>query len=377
MEIFYLLLFLSSLLFSMFILSCYFSWIKIIPEVDELEQGEDRISIVISARNEAANIFNCLSALSKQDYNMSSVEIVIVDDNSEDETVKVVNDFQLKHPEIKIVLLEAGRYDGGSKKSAITFAIKHTTSDILLMTDADCMAPPSWISSMVQYYNLKECSFLAGPVVLADSESVFKKAQSLEFIGLVGIAAAGIYQQKPIMCNGANLMFSKSVFLEVNGFDSDLKLASGDDTQLLLKISKKYPEKVSFLKDRRAIVSTKNSSSLNEFVEQRKRWAGKIPFALTAYTISIAVIAWIVHALLLVALLILLRDGDINILGKISFIMVCLTEFALLNSLSGFFRKRRLLWLFLPMQFFYWIYIVLIGVIAPLSTFSWKGRTTR
>ncbi|HNS12945.1 MAG TPA: glycosyltransferase [Bacteroidia bacterium] len=376
MEIFYLLLFLSSLLFSFFILSCYFSWIKVIEEPENPAPGEDPVSIVIAARNEAEHIHNCLSALSKQDYKLSLLEIVVVDDNSEDETKLIVEEFRLRHPEMNIRLLEVGRDNGGSKKSAINFAIKYASSDIILMTDADCIAPVSWVSAMINYFKFNACSFLAGPVSLSEAGGIFQKVQSLEFMGLVGIAASGIYQKNPIMCNGANLMFSKKLFFEVKGFDSELKLASGDDTQLLLKASKKYPDNISFLKDRRAIVLTQSSSSLHEFVEQRKRWAGKIPFALTAFTIFIAIISWLTHALLIVGLADLISEGTINKLGVISFIMVCLSEFVLLNSLARFFRKRMLLWLFLPAQFFYWIYIVLIGVIAPLSTFSWKGRTT-
>src|SRR5205085_10430263 len=65
-------------------------------------------------------------------------------------------------------------------------------------------------------------------------------------------------------------------FFEANGFDSDYKTATGDDTFLMFKIWKLYPSGIYFLKSNNAIVKTDAQKKLSSFVQQRIRWASKI-----------------------------------------------------------------------------------------------------
>ncbi len=375
-HVFSILVFLS-VCFSAFILWCYFSW-KNIPEEDSTSSMTFKnLSVIISARNEEKNILACLNALSIQNYPFTHFEILVVDDHSEDETAKIVLEFISQHPELNINLIKLTGKEGGSKKAAITFAISKSRNDLILLTDADSIVPPTWIKSMQHYFLKQQALFIAGPVSIDSGRSMFTKAQALEFMGLVGIAAAGISRNRPVMCNGANLMFTKTIFEELKGFDAPVTIASGDDTQLLLKVSRHAPERVFFLKDSGAVVTTQGTSGRKEFVQQRKRWAGKIPFALTPFTIVIASLSWLTHAFLLLSLAIIITQESMNMLFILSITLIFICELLLLNSMASFFHKRSLLWLFLPVQFFYWIYIVLIGAIAPFGTFQWKGRVTR
>ncbi|TAH37948.1 MAG: glycosyltransferase [Bacteroidetes bacterium] len=365
---------LLSLAFSVFLLWCYLSWKRIPEEVSAYQPPQAKLSLIIAARNEEKNILTCLEALIHQDFPEELVELILVDDNSEDDTASLINRFISQHPNRSVKFVILNERDGGSKKEALTIAISKASNDTILITDADCIAPQTWISSMHGFFLKKKAVFLAGPVSVNSTESLFGKIQSLEFMGLVGIAAAGISRNKPIMCNGANLMFSKSMFNEVGGFEAPRKFASGDDTQLLIKASKLNRGGVYFLKDKRAIVSTRGAVSMEDFLQQRKRWAGKIPFALSSFTVLIAVLAWFTHAFLLASLIL----GTIHGLSPyfiLSLGLIYSFEFLLLNSMASFFNKHGILRLILPMQLFYWIYIVLIGVIAPLGKFKWKGRT--
>lgn len=366
--------FLLTVCFCSFLLWSYFFWQTIPDERSDAFSSEQGLTVIIAARNEEKNILQCLNSLSGQNFPISATEILIVDDHSEEGTKNVVLEFISTHPGLNIRLIEMNE-GAASKKAAISKAITESRNEIILMTDADCIVPQTWISTMLQFYIGKNALFLAGPVLMDHGNSLFSKVQCLEFMGLVGIAAAGISSKMPIMCNGANLMFSKKIFHELGGFDSTRTLASGDDTQLLLKVSEYDPKRVFFIKDQDAIVITQTASGTKEFIQQRKRWAGKIPFALTPFTITIAVISWLTHAFLLLSLLLSVFYSDPDFLFILSVLLLITCELLLLNSIAGFFKKRFLLWLFLPAQFFYWIYIVLIGAIAPLGSFQWKGRT--
>lgn len=376
-HLFEMILFIFSIIFSAFILCCFVFWKRIPTHAEESIDSAVRISVIVAARNEGQNIVACLDSFNNQNFPHSQTEFIIVDDHSTDNTTIVIRKYQVDNPNLNLQFFVLANEGLSSKKDAITFAISKAMSDIILITDADCIVPPGWIKNMLNHYLRNNALLLAGPVDMLPTRSLFGKIQNLEFMGLVGIAAAGISGNFPIMCNGANLMFSKKVFQQLGGFDAAEKLASGDDTQLLLKVHKFAPNKVFFNKDEKSVVLTKSAEGWDDFVQQRKRWAGKIPFALTTFTITVAVLAWFTHAFLLLSFSLSLIEGKFNTLFFASTALICICELLLLNSMSAFLKKRSLLWLFLPLQFFYWIYIVLIGLIAPLGTFHWKDRITR
>ncbi len=370
------LLFILSLFFSVFLLFCAYYWNKI-PYAFHQTNNQEKVSIIIPVRNEQETITACLESLKDQQFPSSRMEVIVVDDQSEDETVTRVQVFSSRYPEVNIRLIRHTDPETGSKKKALAYAISHAGSGIILTTDADCLHPSRWVSSMLDYFLQKDAYLLAGPVDLLPDRTLTGMAQSLEYMGLTGIAAACLAGKVPVMCSGANLMFRKDIFEAVGAYNSSLDKASGDDTQLLLKINRYQKGRVYFIKSREAIVSTRVVTGIGDLIQQRKRWAGKIPSALNGFTIFIAVIAWCTHALLLLMLIMSLLKGKVSAWYLLSVSVLVISEFMLLNSLATFFQRRKLLYLILPLQIFYWTYITLIGLIAPFSTFRWKGRTAK
>jgi cellulose synthase/poly-beta-1,6-N-acetylglucosamine synthase-like glycosyltransferase len=77
------------------------------------------------------------------------------------------------------------------------------------------------------------------------------------------------------MCNGANFAYSKAFFKELNGFEGNENIASGDDVFLLQKAVSKTPKSVGFLYDSKSIVGTQTVKTWKELFMQRVRWAAK------------------------------------------------------------------------------------------------------
>ena len=94
---------------------------------------------------------------------------------------------------------------------------------------------------------------LSSPVQYSEEKTFFERLQTLEFLYLIGLGAAGIGNKKPTTCNGANLAYRKDVFLEMGGFNGIDDLASGDDELLLHKIAEKYADRIGFCKSKEAI----------------------------------------------------------------------------------------------------------------------------
>lgn len=370
-------LLIASALYALFILWCLYGWSRIASDPVHLNTVLPGVSVIVPVRNEEHSITETLNALTQQEYPKNNTEILVVDDCSVDATVDEIQKFIQEHPRDQIRLLRMDEKSAGSKKAAITLAIHTAKNSIILVTDGDCVVPETWIRTFVHAYGNNDMSFIAGPIAFHKGGGALGSVQSLEMMGLVGIAAAGIALGKPMMCNGANLSYTKQIFQDVNGFKDSKNRASGDDTQLLLKIAKLNRGKVMFLKDPGAIVKASPVHSWSQLWNQRKRWASKIPVALSSFTISVAVVAWFTHALLLLSSILVFFSPALKNYFFFALSIKLVSEFLLLYSLAIFFKRKSLLWFFIPAQPFYWIYITLIGVLSPFGRYQWKGRRLR
>jgi cellulose synthase/poly-beta-1,6-N-acetylglucosamine synthase-like glycosyltransferase len=260
-----------------------------------------KLTIIIPARNEAANIENCLNSIIQNNYPINLFEIIVVDDHSEDETAGIVKKYASKN--IKLISLKDFVTDkiNSYKKKAIEVAIAQASGTLIITTDADCIVPPTWLQTIAQFYEEKKPAFIAAPVLIettypAQTQNNNENAegidlsrlsprsaegkgvrlfQSLDFMTLQGITAAVVHKKQMTMCNGANMAYERKAFDEVGGFAGIDNIASGDDMLLMHKIYKQYPDRVLFLNAKDAIVKTAAVNTISQFFNQRIRWASK------------------------------------------------------------------------------------------------------
>lgn len=364
-----------TLLYTAFILWCWTGWKKL-KTVHPAASFQTKVSVIIPVRNEEENISNCMAALIHQRFPVELMEILVSDDHSEDGTEARVQDMIRKFPGNKISFLkkEAGHPGNLYKKEAITEAIQKSTGELIVTTDADCLMTENWLTTIVSYYEKEKPWLIAGPVCFDEGKSILEKIQALEFAGLIGIGAGSISNKMPVMCNGANLAYQKKIFNEVNGFSDLSGSVSGDDTQLMMKISAKDPAKIHFLKSQDAVVSTPAMSTLKSLLQQRRRWASKIPTKMSALTVLVAVIAWLLHTGLVLAFSTLFFDPSYGWFVISIFLLKIIPEYLLLRDVTDFFERGNPAGLFLCAQLFYPFYIFFIGVISPFTSYQWKGR---
>jgi len=237
--------------------------------------GELSVSVVIAVRNEENNILKLIRSLASQ--TLQPKEIIIVDDRSEDDTVKVISDFLVENPlPVKILKMEnRDRLSASPKKAALTAGISIASGDIMALTDGDCYMGKNWLQAMINPFRESRIKFVSGPVAIESGPDLFSKLQSLEFSSLLGTGAAMLCLHYPLMCNGANIAFRKATFLEVNGYSGVDDTSTGDDVYLMQKIFLKYPEALLFNKSESAMVKTHPAESLTALINQRTRWASK------------------------------------------------------------------------------------------------------
>ncbi len=358
---------------------CY-AWIKIKSPIINPNVLKTLVTVIIAARNEEDNIENCLTSILHQSYPLENMEIIVVDDASEDTTNSKIQQFCDTYKNIKLITLNKNSNLLG-KKNALNAAIKEAKGELIVTTDADCIMGNNWLSIMVSYYKESQAKMIVAPVCFYNEKTVFEKMQSLEFMALMLSTGASLYFNKAIMCNGANLAYSKKVFYDVGGFEDIDQQPSGDDVLLMYKIAEKYPAGIQFLKHREAIVYTKAKSTVSEFINQRKRWASKGFNVLNGETKLVSLIVYLFNTLLLIIAVISPFYFENQVfhlsLFKICLILLgikCLFDFLLLFLSTSFFKKKRFLIYFLPEQILYIAYIMMIGLLGSIGKYEWKNR---
>jgi glycosyltransferase involved in cell wall biosynthesis len=122
-------------------------------------QYQDLVSILIPARNEEFNILNLLRSIHEQDY--INYEVIILDDNSSDNTYKVCSDFASNHHRFKIIRGDELPADWLGKNFACHQLAKQANGDFLLFLDADERVHKGLINSAVHRMYLRKLGLLS------------------------------------------------------------------------------------------------------------------------------------------------------------------------------------------------------------------------
>ena len=358
--------------YAAFLWWCKNGWMKI-KKYKADNKNFPFISVVVAIRDEEKYVEELLKCLINQNYPSKFFEIIIVDDHSKDQGFNLVEQFISNHRETTIKISRAQKE---GKKSAIDQAIKASNGELILTTDADCRMGKEWMITMSHPLFDEKILFVAGPVIINGPTSIFSLLQKFEMLGLIGIGGGAMMQRRPMMCNGANLCYRKSMYFEIDGF-AGKTFASGDDTQLMRKLSSLKPNSLCFVKDPSAIVFTRPQISLSGFWLQRRRWSSKIPFTLSFLTVSIAALAWFVHVGLLIHLIGLLFYPQLFLLFLTSLIIKISAELFFIRRIGLDLKVEPSFILIIIAQPIYWLYISVIGAIVPVANYKWKGRKVK
>lgn len=330
------------------------------------------IAVLVAARNEAASIGRCLEALVQQDYPIDQYNLYIIDDHSEDDTAAIVQGYADHHPQLHLLTLPD---DKTGKKRALEHGINHSEGTLIVTTDADCTMSEHWLSCIAHFYEENNLKFVAGPVAFYEEQSLFERFQSLDFMGMIAVAAAGIKGRFMGMCNGANLAYERAVFEAVNGFEGIDHLASGDDMLLLQKIQAHYPDQIGFLKQKEATTYTHAKPTVNAFVEQRIRWASKSG-AYQGWQVNVMLgTVWLLCLSMMVDLIGSGFNGVFLFWLGIKLGIKGLCDYFFLRMMAIFFDRVELMDSHVPASIMHWWYIAIVGTVGLFRTrYEWKGR---
>jgi glycosyltransferase involved in cell wall biosynthesis len=181
-----------------------------------------KVSVIIPAYNEEANISACLASLARQTIPRREYEIIVVDGGSRDATR------ELASREADLVFIQVSRKVGGARNDGILRA----SADIVATTDADCIIPENWLEVICRDF-LEDPGLvqLYGPV--DPIEKSWKNRFSLamaNIFSMLGYATGTLYYTL-----GCNTAFRKSAFIEAGMYYC---MDAGDDLEIARRMKK-------------------------------------------------------------------------------------------------------------------------------------------
>lgn len=349
-------------------------WVQLEEHLtDKQHEPKTKVSIIIPARNEGKNMALLLKDIMSQFYPTPLMEVIVVDDHSEDDTAMKVREF----PGVKLLSLRdiiGNQKLNAYKKRAIEEGIKHSSGELIITTDADCRMHAYWLLSIVQFYEQGNYQLMAGPVKYEESYRWFNVFQSLDFMTMQGITGATSFHRSGSMCNGANLAYTRMAFDAVQGFRGIDDVASGDDMMLMNKIEKRFPGRTAYLKNKEAIVLTQPMPGIKAFFHQRIRWASKATRLNDKRVQRVLYFVYFFNLWFMFLLIFSLFKGWYLMMffGMIA----CKTsiEAFFLYPVSEFFSKRKEIGWFYILQFIHIPYIIFSGLLGQMGEYEWKER---
>lgn len=227
------------------------------PKSDTVEHP---VSVIVCARDEAANLTRNLPGVLVQQYRTTH-EVIVVNDNSVDESKYILEEFQKSFRKLNVVSLTQEAKLISGKKFPLSVGIKSAKNEIVLLTDADCVpASENWMFLM-------QDGFRDDTEIVLGYGSYFKKPGLLNklirwetfhtALQYLSYALAGM----PYMGVGRNLSYKKDLFFRNKGFSALNQIPGGDDDLFINKVA---------TKKNTAIVIDPGAHTMSE---PRKKWS--------------------------------------------------------------------------------------------------------
>lgn len=335
------------------------------------------VSVIVAVRNGEENISRLLNSLQNQTYS-GDIEFIIVDDQSTDRTIHIIQDFTKIDSRFKYLSSIDGDKNLAYKKRALDSGIKNAQFEHLIFTDIDCILQNSWIENMILSFT-DETHYLIGYAEAVDDTTSASNFQKTDFFMLLSATRGMVNNKSAWACTGQNQGYRKSLYNAVGGFSQIEKQVQGDDSLFLLLCRKTKNINVNFANSPGSFVISRPELTWNSLIKQRIRWAGdsKIfwKFNLPFYFTSIATL------ILNVGIIATPIIYGFNIFITKWFVTILLLKFIVESILiykgnDAFNRKISFF------AFFKWfiiqpIYVLIVSISSILNINPvWQGRKT-
>lgn len=179
-----------------------------------------KVGVVVPVRNNQEMIGECIESLLDQDYPEKDYEIVIVDNNSTDNTAEIIKRYPVKY------VFEGTK----GKTNARNKGIKNASGDIIVFTDSDCIADRRWLSEIVREFEDKDIGGVGGKILGHEVSTRVEKYLEI----LYNAYNQNFSSTSPPRVITGNAAYRRDVLEEVGYFDESFE--TGEDYDLSWRV---------------------------------------------------------------------------------------------------------------------------------------------
>lgn len=329
------------------------------------------VTIIICARNEENKIKNCLNSIINQDYLLEKIELLFINDASIDRTGELAESI-LQNSNINFRIISNLEQKG--KKQSITEAMLFANNELIVMRDADTFTlSKKWLQTISDFYQSFNSDFIIGPITIANNYSMLWAIQALENNILSLVSCGSVFYNKAFLCNGANLIFKKSIFEKTNGYESHINFNSGDDILFMEDVKKIHNIKIDYLKSEEAIVYTYPCFSIKELLKQKIRWASKYKINQNKLNLYLSILILTINLGWIMCFFIVFFKEEYKLFALLFIFLKLIIDFLLLFLSLSFIKTNKLIWFSLPVGFIYSFYTLMVGIGTLFIKPKWKN----
>lgn len=341
---------------------------KVKPIESILPDAAIKLSIVIPFRNEENKLEALLQSIVNQNYKQENYELILVNDHSEDSSLKIIDTCKKGIP-LTVIELSTNQH---GKKAALELGIKHCRANYIIFSDADCVYHPFWLLCIASEIQTKPADLYLGKIDFKFGNSLLEIFQKFELSGITFLAQGLAKTQWASLANGAFIVIKKSLIQEItNAFSSD-RSTSGDDVFLLHNV-KKRGAGIEIINFSQPLVTTSVPVDANEFWHQRIRWGSKSLKYTDKHVLMLGGLVFIAHSLPIGIYLSSIISSKFVTLSIWTFVFKVMVDSIMLKPIKDFTTKDLIS--FFVFEFILPLYTIIIAVASLFSPIRWKGRS--
>ena len=240
---------------------------KLVPitPIDSVNGEHPKFSIIVPTKNEETVINRCLNGLLSIDYPKDKMEIIVVDGNSTDSTLKICSEFKEKYPQTIKIISET---QTKGKPAALNLALPYVTGEIVGVFDADSLPEKEVLEKVAAYFGDAKVMAVQGRTTsVNERRNALTRVVSMEERTWFQTLMAGREKLSLfIPLTGSCQFIRRNVLEELGGWD---ETSLTEDIELALRLVEKN-HLIKYAPD--VLTGQETPNNLSDLISQRVRW---------------------------------------------------------------------------------------------------------
>ncbi len=170
------------------------------------------VTVIIPAYNEEKSIARTIESIIKSDYPEDKYEVLVVDDGSKDNTLKIAKKYASK-------LVKIFHKENGGKASALNYGINKCKGEFVFSMDADTFVNPQSMKSMIRYFKNPEVMSVTPAMLIHKPKSILQRIQHVEYLLGLFLRKTFAALNAVYITPGAFSAYRKTFFDKYGGYD--------------------------------------------------------------------------------------------------------------------------------------------------------------